>query len=67
MGKYHVIVTESQRCDSSHGIVISWSHHNGVTSHSCCESPRKERVSHTFEHLISNIKLHNRDINSMVT
>jgi len=25
----------------------------------CYESPRKERVSHTFEHLISNIKLHN--------
>ena len=26
----------------------------------CYESPREERVSHTFKHLISNIKLYNR-------
>jgi len=33
----------------------------------CYESPRKEIVSHAFEHLISNIKSYNRnkDINSM--
>ena len=32
----------------------------------CYESPRKERVSCAFEHLISNIKLYNKnkDINS---
>jgi len=26
----------------------------------CYESPREERVSHTFKYLISNIKLYNR-------
>jgi len=35
----------------------------------CYESPKKEIVSHTFEHLIYNLKTYNRvkDINSMGT
>jgi len=27
----------------------------------CYESPKKEQVSHTFKHLIANIKLYNED------
>jgi len=30
------------------------------------ESPRKEKVSHAFEHLISNIKSYNKDKISIV-
>jgi len=39
MGKYHMTITESQkRCDSSHRMVMSWSCHNEVTSHSHMET-----------------------------
>ena len=27
----------------------------------CYESPKKEKVSHTFKHLITNIKSYNKD------
>ena len=27
----------------------------------CYESPKKEQVSHTFKHLVANIKLYNAD------
>jgi len=33
----------------------------------CYESPKKEQVSHTFKHLVANIKSYRQDINSMGT
>jgi len=42
-------------CDAEDTLLqISW------TQAQCYESPREKRVSHTFKHLISNIKLYNR-------
>jgi len=31
-----------------------------ITAISCYESPKQEKVSHAFEHLVQNLKVYNR-------
>ena len=35
--------------------------YNGLYDSKCYESPKKEKVSHAFKHLIANIKSYNKD------